>query len=31
MPIFPSKSDGTPGGWEPQAASGRLVEDRRRR
>ena len=24
MPMFPSKSDGTTAGWEPQAASGRL-------
>ncbi len=26
MPIFPSKQDGTAGGWEPQAASGRLAK-----
>jgi uncharacterized protein YbjQ (UPF0145 family) len=26
MPMFPSKSDGTPGGWEPPAAGGRLAK-----
>jgi uncharacterized protein YbjQ (UPF0145 family) len=26
MPIFPSKSDGTTAGWEPQAASSRLAK-----
>jgi uncharacterized protein YbjQ (UPF0145 family) len=26
MPLFPSKSDGTAAGWEPQAASGRLAK-----
>jgi len=26
MPLFPSKSDGTTAGWEPQAATGRLAK-----